>query len=171
MQETWVRSLGREEPLEKDMATHSSILAWRIPWTEEPGRLQSMGSQRVGHNWATNTWSPQPLIFFSGKKFEPRKTLKPQGFEATKARLELTPLASNLSPFSQRRHQRQRGSDRAMPRVVSTRVGAQTRRERGLMWGDRRLHMALTGKTRRHGKVKHKAILFWQKHCLFISRY
>ena len=45
MQETWVQFLGREEPLEKEMATHSSILAWRIPWTEEPGRLQSMGSQ------------------------------------------------------------------------------------------------------------------------------
>ena len=43
MQETWVRFLGREDPLEKEMATHSSILAWRIPWTEEPGRLQSMG--------------------------------------------------------------------------------------------------------------------------------
>ena len=47
--ETWVRSLGREDPLEKEMATHSSILAWRIPWTEELGRLQFMGSQRVGH--------------------------------------------------------------------------------------------------------------------------
>ena len=50
MQETWVRFLGQEEPLEKEMATHSSILAWRIPGTEEPGGLQSMGSQRVGHN-------------------------------------------------------------------------------------------------------------------------
>ena len=50
MQETWVRSLGREDPLEKEMATHSSILAWRIPWTEEPGGLQSTGSQRVGHD-------------------------------------------------------------------------------------------------------------------------
>ena len=50
MQETWVRSLDREDPLEKKMATHSSILAWRIPRTEEPGGLQSMGSQRVGHN-------------------------------------------------------------------------------------------------------------------------
>ena len=47
---TWVRSLGREDPLEKEMATHSSTLAWRIPWTEEPGGLQSMGSQRVGHD-------------------------------------------------------------------------------------------------------------------------
>ena len=50
MQETRVRSLGWEDPLEKEMATHSSILAWRIPWAEEPGGLQSMGSQRVRHN-------------------------------------------------------------------------------------------------------------------------
>ena len=52
--ETWVQSLGREDPLEKEMATHSSILAWRIPWTKEPGRLQSTGSQRVGHDWAAS---------------------------------------------------------------------------------------------------------------------
>ena len=50
MQETQVRSLGPEDPLKKKMATHSSILAWRIPQTEEPGRLQSMGSKRVGHD-------------------------------------------------------------------------------------------------------------------------
>ena len=50
VQEMQVRSLGREDPLEKRMATHSSILAWRIPWTEEPGGLQSMGSQRVRHD-------------------------------------------------------------------------------------------------------------------------
>ena len=50
MLETRVRSLGQEDPLEKEMATHSSTLAWRIPWREEPGRLQSMGSQRVGHD-------------------------------------------------------------------------------------------------------------------------
>ena len=49
-QEIWVRSLGQKDALEKEMATHSSILAWRIPWTKEPGRLQSMGSQRVGHD-------------------------------------------------------------------------------------------------------------------------
>ena len=47
MWDTWVQSLGREDPLEKEMATHSSILAWKIPWTEDPGRLQSMGLQRV----------------------------------------------------------------------------------------------------------------------------
>ena len=50
MLETWVRSLGQEDPLEEEMATHSSILAWRIPRTEEPGEIQSMGSQRVGHS-------------------------------------------------------------------------------------------------------------------------
>ena len=50
MQETWVRSLGREDPLEKEMAAHSSVLAWRIPWTEEPGGLPSKGPQRVGHD-------------------------------------------------------------------------------------------------------------------------
>ena len=50
MQETWVKSLGQEEPLEKEMATHSSTLAWRIPWTEESCGLQSVGSQRVGHD-------------------------------------------------------------------------------------------------------------------------
>ena len=50
MQETQVRSLGWEDPMEKEMATHSSIPAWRIPWIEEPGRLQSTGSQRVGHD-------------------------------------------------------------------------------------------------------------------------
>ena len=50
MQETWVWSLGHEDPLQKGLATHSSILAWRIPWTEEPGGLLSMGSQRIGHD-------------------------------------------------------------------------------------------------------------------------
>ena len=50
IQETWVRSVVREDLLEKEMATHSSVLAWRIPWMEEPGRLQSTGSQRVGHD-------------------------------------------------------------------------------------------------------------------------
>ena len=56
MQETQVRSLGWEDPLEKEMATRSSILAWRILWTKEPGGLQSTGLQRVGHSWAANTF-------------------------------------------------------------------------------------------------------------------
>ena len=54
--ETWVQSLGQEDLLEKEMATHSSILAWKIPWTEEPGGLQSMGSQRVRHNRETSLY-------------------------------------------------------------------------------------------------------------------
>ena len=54
IRETWVRSLGWEDPLEKEMAINSKTIAWKIPWTEEPGGLQSMGSQRVGHNWVTS---------------------------------------------------------------------------------------------------------------------
>ena len=54
MWEAWIWSLGGEDPLENGTATHSSILAWRIPWTEEPGKLQSLGSLRVGHDWATS---------------------------------------------------------------------------------------------------------------------
>ena len=57
MQETWVWSLGWEDPLEKGMATHSSILAWRIPWTQETKRLQSMGSHRVRQDWVTDTFT------------------------------------------------------------------------------------------------------------------
>ena len=77
MQETWVWSLGWEDPLEKGMAPHSSTLAWEIPWTQEPGRLQSMGSLRVGHYWATSLslftfmhwrrkWQPTP-VFLPGE--------------------------------------------------------------------------------------------------------
>ena len=57
MRETWVWSLGQEDLLEKEMAIRSSAIAWKIPWTEEPDRLQSMGSQRVGHDWATSLLS------------------------------------------------------------------------------------------------------------------
>ena len=57
MQKTRIQSLGWEDSLEKGIATHSGILVWRIPWTEEPGGLQSMGSQRVGHDWVTKTFT------------------------------------------------------------------------------------------------------------------
>ena len=57
MRETPIQSLGQEDPLEEEMATHSSILTWRIPWTKEPGRLQSTGSQRVSLNWAADTFT------------------------------------------------------------------------------------------------------------------
>ena len=69
MRKTWVRSLGWEDPLEKEMATHSSIPAWRIPWMEEPGGLQSTGSQRIGHDWATSL--TQSLCLFI-PSFPPR---------------------------------------------------------------------------------------------------
>ena len=61
----WVWSLGQEDPQEKEMATHSSVLAWRIPWTEEPGQLQSMGLQSVRHSWAANTSLLLSLSFFN----------------------------------------------------------------------------------------------------------
>ena len=79
VQETWVRSLGWEDPLEKEMATHSSGLAWKIPWTEEPGRLQSMGSQRVGHFPSLHRvpFSSSLLGGIFGRKSYPRVSRKP----------------------------------------------------------------------------------------------
>ena len=73
MQETRVRSLDQENPLEKEMATWVSILAWEIPWTEEPGRLQSMGLQRVGHNWATNISSQNILATILRYQLNPKE--------------------------------------------------------------------------------------------------
>ena len=66
MRETWVWSLGWEDTLEKEMAAHSSIVAWKIPWAEEPGRLQSMGLQRVGHDWSTSFSLSMMLIMIYG---------------------------------------------------------------------------------------------------------
>ena len=63
MQETQVRSLGQEDPLEEEMAIDSSIVAWEIPWTEEHGRVPSMGSQRVGHDWTTKQQWQQFEVF------------------------------------------------------------------------------------------------------------
>ena len=65
MRETWVRSLGWEDLLEKEMATHSSILTWRIPGMEEPGRLQSMGSQRVVYDWETSLHFTSPVTYYT----------------------------------------------------------------------------------------------------------
>ena len=62
VQETWLQSLDREDPLEEGMATHSSTLAWRSPWTEEPGGLQSMGLQRVGHHHHLGGTCPVPIL-------------------------------------------------------------------------------------------------------------
>ena len=70
MQETWVQSLGWEDPLEKEMATHSSTHVWKIPWMEKPGGLQSMGSQRVRHDWTTS------LSFFDSESLNKVRTLQ-----------------------------------------------------------------------------------------------
>ena len=75
MQETkemWVRSLGQEDPLEEGMATHSSILAWKTLWTEEAGELESIGSQRVGHEWSNlaHTHIPTEMLFLRKMYFE-----------------------------------------------------------------------------------------------------
>ena len=76
MQETWVQSLGQEDPLEKGMATHSSVLAWRIPWTEESARLQCMQSQRVGHDSGIGPRSPALIgrFFTTSAAWEARKS-------------------------------------------------------------------------------------------------
>ena len=74
MQETRFQSLGREEPLGKEMETHCSILAWKIPWTEEPGRLQSMGSQRVGQTVFIRTFTVFRFSFFKNTSFFLEKT-------------------------------------------------------------------------------------------------
>ena len=73
MGKSWVQSLVWEDPLEKGMATHSSILVRRIPWTEEPGRLQSMGLQRVGHDWVTNTYRYLKFDLLKIELFSPHK--------------------------------------------------------------------------------------------------
>ena len=75
MRETLIRSLGREDPLEKEMATHSSILAWKIPWTDEHGRLQSMGSQRVRHNQATSLSLLSGPYYWGRRELSARDTL------------------------------------------------------------------------------------------------
>ena len=84
MQETWVWFLGGEDPQEKEMATHSSTFTWKIPWMEEPGGLQSMGSQRVGHDWATSlsffhflsAHGDQGLYLFHKRQSESQLTLE-----------------------------------------------------------------------------------------------
>ena len=86
VQETWVRSLGQKVHLEKGIATHSGILPWRIPWTEEPSRLQSMGSQKVRHNWVTFTFftflSQISHLLFNCQVIS--DSLQPHGLQSTR---------------------------------------------------------------------------------------
>ena len=93
MQETWVWPLGWEDFLEEGMATHSSILAWRIPWTEETGRLQSMGSKTAGHDWATKTQTARHGNDGPGRCSEPHSGLLSQGS------LPLTSSCHDKMPF------------------------------------------------------------------------
>ena len=91
MRDIWVRSLGLEDPLEKEMATHSSILAWEIPWTEEPCGLQSMGLQRVGHDWATS------LSFFLSFFLSPASGF--QSYSYSSLKFSPSPFKNNGLPF------------------------------------------------------------------------
>ena len=101
MRETWVQSLCEEDPQEKGMVTHSSILAWRIPWTEEPGGLQSMGSQGVRHNWANNTFTIFPLLIQAlGWKWWKIQTLGASNLECGLP----TGLSGRDSTYQRRRH-------------------------------------------------------------------
>ena len=86
VREIWVQSLGREDLLEKEMAVHSSTLAWKIPWMEEHGRLQSMGSQRVGHDWATSLTHSHSMGF-SPSGFKARFLYQASVFENSFSRV------------------------------------------------------------------------------------
>ena len=112
MWETWVRFLGRESPLEKEMAIHSSTFAWKIPWTEEPHRLQSIGSQRVGHDWATSDSDSDTIcnldayLFFMSVQFSRSvvsDSLQPHGLQHAwpPCPSPTSGVYSNSSPLSQ----------------------------------------------------------------------
>ena len=93
MQEVWVRSLGQEDSLEKEVATHSSILAWKTPWTEEPNRLQSMGSQRVGNDLATKRQNCLMEFFIVYVFYECLLCyLKSESISLSRVRLFVTPI-------------------------------------------------------------------------------
>ena len=115
MWETWVQSLGREDPLEKEMATHSSTLAWRIPWREEPGRLQSMGSQRVGHDWVASLTSltyVKKRVWNSGRAIsqEKKKIKCESGFSRTFI-LDRASMWLNTYPWRERKRGEMEGKE------------------------------------------------------------
>ena len=95
MRETRVQSLGREDLLEKETATHSSILVWKISWAEEPGRPQSMGSKRVGHDWATSLSNQ----FYQGVSFKSSFSLSTFGFPGCSVSKESVCKAGDLGPI------------------------------------------------------------------------
>ena len=117
MQETWVQSLGREDPLEKGMATHSSILAWKIPWTEEPGGLESMKSRGARHDRAAKTHSGNALLQSMQKQRDHAHAAERKaavtGAEPTRSRIrsspsprlqEKKPKGASCSPWTRAAH-------------------------------------------------------------------
>ena len=105
MQESWVWSVGQEDPLEKGMATHSSILEWRIPWTEEPGGLQSKGLQRVGHKWATNPFTVSRCCLYERRSWG-------MGLRQESS------TAETESPLQEGRGCREKGYENTLPLMV-----------------------------------------------------
>ena len=99
MWETQVLPLGWEDLLEKEMATDSNILAWKIPWTEEPGRLQSLGSQRVGHDWPANTHTHTSLIYNNLAMINQPHCVRDDFFPVVSLRWVLKPLPGSSSSF------------------------------------------------------------------------
>ena len=127
MQETWVWSWGWEDPLKKGMVNHSSILAWRIPWTEEPGGWQSMELQRIGHNWATNTYvlSNRYLLislthWVCGNKLEGSLSSIPHVWESWKSPLS-SPLGADKEGRGQKTHPPKSSSSLSMRTNTCTR--------------------------------------------------
>ena len=136
MQETWVWSLGWEDPLEKEMATHSSILAWRISWTEEPGGLQSMGSQRVGHDWATNTHTDTHISNKEAVSL-PNKYIKINNGRALFLTHYSTSMARTALP-----HESTKSTQSSLVKWMDTFLKEGRRREES--WKDRKLSACVT---------------------------
>ena len=136
MRETWVWSLGREDPLEKEMAPRSSTVAWKIPWTEDPGRLQSMGSQRVEHNWAISlhfTGDEYNCLQHRIKNFWRQQCTHPQLWSQQCSVLlsirYYLPYPAERGTNSQQQSQYQAASPKAVP-VIKGRAGRGRRLER-----------------------------------------
>ena len=119
--ESWLWSLGWDDPLEKGKATHSRILAWRIPWTEEPGGLQSMGSQTAGYDWVTNTFTFTYLSVHTHKNHNPQQ--HPQIWELEKAKAFISKLQRSLTELSTSTNSNKQEEKRQCPNYSTIMVG------------------------------------------------